>query len=500
MERIHAILQNLSKPEKRYLKQYLEAFHGKKDNRLLELVELAEKNPTLTQDEASKKMYGDPKSKAFIMTKSRLLEKMYKILMEASDIPNNPKVEEDPSAYAVIDTYKQFTLGAILRKRGLGMIAKDIWTDILKNKNTTNNGFRLLLLSNLRASIKDNIDEFYGLNEEIASALKRNAVEILAEGFRNEYQILLYTRNYKTPQVLLRFLEEKIPVLEKELSGHYSPIAHYHYLFLKEALSEFRFNFDEGRETIQAMIELLENHPEIADKNRAAISFYKLSVIELQALDFQKAYDYSLEAIDRLSGQIHNLMAAHFVKASAAFLMGKMNTIEEYYTLWESLPIKANPDFLQKINYLKACKLYVEKNYRAFQKMLMEMEDLYQSKPHANSSLRIFEIMVMIETGDTDFAVSKIEALRKHIAKYEVQPRVAFIYKILHQLELQSFDFHEQNKIEELIRKLSEETPWSANSFELIRFDTWCRAMLSRTGYWQQFQLETGTSRPSEQE
>ncbi len=493
MERIHAILQNLSKPEKRYLKQYLEAFHGKKDNRLLELVELAEKNPTLTQDEASKKMYGDPKSKAFIMTKSRLLEKMYKILVDASDIPNNPKVEEDPSAYDVIDSYKQFTLGSILRKRGLGMIAKDIWNDILKNKNITNNGFRLLLLSNIRASIKDNLDEFYEINEEISVALKRNAVEILAEGFRNEYQILLYTRNYKTPQTLMRFLEEKIPILEKELSEHYSPIAHYHYLFLKEALSEFCFNFDEGRETIQSMIDLLQSHPEIADKNRAAISFYKLSIIELQTQNFRKAYEYSLEAIDRLGSQIHNLMAAHFVKASATFLMGNRNAIEEYYTLWESLPIKANPDFLQKINYLKACKLYVEKNYRAFQRMLMEMEDLYQSKPHANSSLRIFEIMVMIETGDTDFAVSKIESFRKHISKYEVQPRVAAIYKIFHQLELQSFDFHSQIKIEELLQKLSEENPWSANSFELIRFDTWCRAMFSKIDYWEQFQKETGT-------
>ena len=490
MDRIHAILQNLSKPEKRYLKQYLEAFHGKKDNRLLELVELVEKNPTISQDEASKKMYGDPKSKAFIMTKSRLLEKMYKVLIDASDIANNPKVEEDPHAYAVIDNYKQFTLGSVLRKRGLGMIAKDIWTDILKNKNTTNQGFRLLLLSNIRASIKDNLDEFYEMNEEIALSLKRHAVEIMAEGFRNEYQILLYAKNYQTPQVLQRFLEEKVPLLEKELSAFYSPIAHYHYLFLKEALSEFRFDFDLGRETIKAMIELLEEHPEIADKTRTAISFYKLSILELQAFDFQKAYDYSLAAIDRLGSQIYNLMAAHFVKASAGFLLGKMEGIDEYYQLWESLPIKTNPDFLQKIHYLKTCKLYVEKNFKEFNKMLSEMEYLYDSKPHANSALRVFEIMVLIEKGEPDFATSKIETLRKHIAKYEVQPRIMYIHKILHQLELHSYDFSETEKMQTMLRTLADEHPWSTNSFELIRFDTWYRAMQYKKPYWEQFQQE----------
>ncbi len=471
----------------------MEAFHGKKDNRMLELIELAEKNPALTQDNASKKMYGDPKSKAFIMTKGRLLDKMYKILIDASDIPNNHSVEEDPNAYAVIDIYKQFTLGSILTKRGLGMMGKDIWTDILKNKTITNNGFRLLLLSNIRSVIKEDLNELYGINEEIAIALKRHSVEILAEGTMNEYRILLYTQNYKTPQILQRFIEEKLPEIENALSAYYSPIAHYHYLFLKEALAAFHFNFEVGVDTIQEMITLLKNHPEIADKNRTAISYYKLSLIELQKHNYEEAYRSADEAISRLGGQLHNLMAAHFLKTTAAFLLGKMEVIDEYYALWESLPIKANIDLLHKINYLKACRLYIEKQYRAFQKMLIEMDDLYQSKPHANSALRIFEIMVMIETGDDDFATSKIEALRKHISKYEVQPRIATIYKILHQIELQSFDFQANHKINSMLEKLSLETPWSANSFELIRFDTWCRAMMSKKDYQEQFLEEKGT-------
>ena len=87
--------------------------------------------------------------------------------------------------------------------------------------------------------------------------------------------------------------------------------------------------------------------------------------------------------------------------------------------------------------------------------------------------------------------MAKIEALRKHLSKYEAPLRVQATYKILHQLELQSFDFGQKKaQIYQLLVELEEKTPWSPFSLEAVRFDTWVRAQYEKRDYWAQWQIE----------
>ena len=76
MERIKGLYDNYSRAEKKYFKAYLTAFSGSGSNKGLDFIRLIEKKPNISQEEASLNLYGEAGSKAFIMMKSRLYEKM----------------------------------------------------------------------------------------------------------------------------------------------------------------------------------------------------------------------------------------------------------------------------------------------------------------------------------------------------------------------------------------------------------------------------------------
>ena len=125
MDKIKKIFNSLSKTELRYLKNYLTAFHNKGKNKALELITVLEKKPDISQTDIARKLYGNPKSKAFIMLKKRLLEKMLETLSLSINFHNNPTFKEDPTAFGSIDLSKDIIYALILRRRGLESYLKN---------------------------------------------------------------------------------------------------------------------------------------------------------------------------------------------------------------------------------------------------------------------------------------------------------------------------------------------------------------------------------------
>ena len=117
MDRIRQLYHIFSKTEIRYLKQYLDAFHAKGANKSLELIEVLEKNPDITNREMAEKLYGNPKSKAFSMLKSRLYERMLETLTLSVNFHNNPELKEDPVSYESIQLNSTLIHAAFLLKK-----------------------------------------------------------------------------------------------------------------------------------------------------------------------------------------------------------------------------------------------------------------------------------------------------------------------------------------------------------------------------------------------
>jgi hypothetical protein len=80
MDRLKSLYFSLSPSEKKSVRNYLEAFHQKGENKSLEFLKLLDHHPDINHESASQKLYDDPRSKAFIMMKSRLSDRLTEFL------------------------------------------------------------------------------------------------------------------------------------------------------------------------------------------------------------------------------------------------------------------------------------------------------------------------------------------------------------------------------------------------------------------------------------
>jgi hypothetical protein len=125
MERIKSIYSSFSRYEQRTFKTYLTAFHNKGENKALTLVQMIEKAPELTRDAAANELYGDPKSKAFLMLKARLYEKMTEFLTLSITAVSRESETSDPSVDAMLEYRKCMLAATSLRARGLKPLASE---------------------------------------------------------------------------------------------------------------------------------------------------------------------------------------------------------------------------------------------------------------------------------------------------------------------------------------------------------------------------------------
>lgn len=489
MEKIQNILQTLSKSEVKYLKHLITVFHGKGDNKLLALIQLIEKNPAITQEEAALKLYQDPKSKAFFMTKGRLMDRLYDLLLLTTDLPNANLVEEDPHASHLADLHKKVSLVIALRKRGLSHIAKNVIEEVLKDEmlNYFPN-LKIAYLDIYRSMVSNDLDELHRVNQELRNLFEIGRVESISIGFLQESRILTQLKYYNISSYT-SFLRQKIETIKDELKTVYSQRIYISYLQLQEQLSDIERRTDDSKKILDEWIELLRKNPLLADNNRKAIPYIKLAYLELNDRNYKNAIKVANEIAPIIIHRPYNWIAIKGVEIYSSLYIGEWSIIDLFDL--KSISIKTNSPGLHYIQLIKVTLTYFRKDFKRLLVELSDLEPLLENKHLYNSRLRIFEILIYLETQRIDIAIAKLEALRKHLSKYEAPQRVQTTYKILHQLELQSFDFGRKNaEIETLLIEMEAHTPWSPFSLEAVRFDTWVRAQYAKRTYWEQWKVE----------
>lgn len=485
MERIHSIIKTFSKSEMKYLKHLLTVFHGKGENKLLELVQLIEKNPQISQNEAALKLYQDIKSKAFVMTKGRLIERLYDLVLLTTDLPNSSLVEEDPHASHLANLHKKLSLVIALRKRGLTQIAQNLIEETLKDEMLNYyTSLKISYLETLRSMISNDIDEFHRINRELAILIEILRVEQFALGVLYEIRILIRLKHFNMVSII-DFMKNKVKIIEKDLSTVYSVRLNLAFLQLQEQLFEAEGKISESKRVLQEWIGLLKNNPLVADNNRKSLAYIKLALAELNEKNYTKAIEVSKEIAPSIKHRLNNFVVIKSVEIYSSFYIGEWEMID----VFDLSLLKIDNLNIYYILYIKICLMYLRKEYKKIQ--IDNLVPLLENKQMHNPRLRLLEILIYIETQRIDIAIAKLEALRKHLSKYETLPRVQATYKILHQLELQSFNFQTENpQINKMLEELEENTPWSPFSLEAIRFDTWVRAQYNRCNYWTQWKRE----------
>lgn len=482
------------------MRLFLETYHGKKENKLLELYNLLDKQPGISQEEAALKLYKDAKSKAFIMTKTRLVERMYDVLTLGSSISNNEAVEEDQAAYDYIDAQKLLVLALTLRKRGLSWLSRSLLKDNLNNPEVVlHPSVRLRMLELLRMQLDKGMEDFREW-EQIHAEIQLVQAQVRAENMLADYlyqmNVMQSIPNFAKDRVI-RFLEESLQKIENNREEYLlTPHALYYFYRLHFGYAEMYNNVAEQRLYLDLMVEICRQHPNIEDKNRRFLTLHRAGTLEVREGNYAKAVGIAEEAKPLALNRPVNHLAILLLEAYARFYQGDTAGIDACVLAAQNLSNKEHFNvYLTK--YMCCVKAYTQGDYKRFNQELSGLEPFFQNKYHYNAIMRVFEIMVYVEQGKGDLASSKIEALRKFIANNETEMRVVLAYKILHQLEMQAFDGKPNPKIEQFLMDLYEHTRWEAVGFEMIRIDVWYRAHLSRKTYletWLEFGSEVGKS------
>ena len=485
MERIKKIFQSFSKTEVRYLKNYLTAFHSRGKNKALEMIEILEKEPDLGNKEMSTRLYGDASSKAFIMLKSRVLEKMLETISLSINFHNNPAFKDDRAAFEAINIQKNLIYAFLLRRRGLDDQAREILEKCAKvSEELSLPEYRLLALINLRNFSSSRQDVVWSYKQEIESSLEQFKTDIIGSGIFDEFRILSDSTSRDNAKE--SFLAEKILELEERLEKAYSARSHYYYLTMKVFHHEFCKEFAQARVLLEEMIDLLQSHEGLGSKNRLGIPYHQLASTEIRIGNYAAAIKAADHALSFFHRKKYNYYSTSIYKAFAAIYNGQPDLAVETLNGLERFKSQKRFNFLNGIvTFLQACIKYLHGETKQAQAILFNANELFNDKAGWNTGIRIFEIIILLDMEMEDLAAAKIESLRKHVAKYDVSPRSKQIYKYLHLLERNAFDFDSKSpEMEALYLKLRHEEPWSSLNHEVVRFDIWLDAKAQRTDYY----------------
>lgn len=494
MDRIKQLYQSLSKTELRYLKNYLTAFHNKGKNKSLELIRILGKKPEISQDEISEQLYGDPKSKAFLMLKKRLLEKMLETLSLSINFHNNPIFKNDPNASGSIEILKELTYGMILRRRGVQILAKEIFEKCVKRAEALNlPEYKILALMHLQ-NISTSEKELRAFGPKIKLAVKQFETDIKGGSIYDEYRILNTERTSKDANVI-DFFNEKLPALKKQLDTCYSPRAHYYYLHMKGKLSKYQNDYLETKELYRKMISIVDAHRGLQSKKRQCSLKIQLSALEISYGHFEKARQVAAAAMEVFHSQTKNFFYLLLYRIFACIYS---DNIDEALSLVPCIEEFANRNpksrSVKIARYLQSCLAYINEDFKTAGYFLQQTRDLFADKDGWNMGLRIYEIFLLIDQEKFDVASSKIETLRKHIARYDPDKRTVLIYKYLYLLEKKSFLFSNETETQKkILRDLATQDPWEPASHEVIKFEVWLKAKKEQKAFYPLLKKELQT-------
>ncbi len=478
MERLRKLYHSLSKTEVRYLKSYLEAFHSKGENKALKLVELLECKEEISQDEASRMLYGNPKSKAMIMLRSRLLERILDVLTLSINLHGNPIYKEDPPLVEVVQIFKMYSQAMLLRRRGLNELAEELLEKI--DKQSELQGIpegKILALVQLRNMSSSPQAVGWKLKSEIEEAIAQYQRDIIAAGYFDEFRVLYSSKTSSDPEKVT-FLRKATAELESLLESKYSVRTHYYYLDMLVSLHSLLREVDVCRNVLQEQVDLVASQPGLKTSTRQGIPMIRLARLELMLGNFEAAFQAAERAKWTFNPRRNNYLSATVYYLFASIYTDRIKEVfEDLQSLPPLLERKKNFPSTPIIQYLFSCAWFTMGDFKRASHAFDETESLLNDKGGWNIGLRIYEIIILIEKGSLDLASNRIETLRKHIGRYKVSERENLIYRYLYLLEKSAFDFSEKlPEMTEILEKLNFQVKWIPVSHEVIRFDTWIKS------------------------
>ena len=476
MERIKALMGTFTPSEINLLENYLGTFEHKGQNRQLDLFHLMLKKPDITPEEASEKIYGETSSKAFMMTKGRLYERMLEITVLSQHFSPGKAKKYSAHLESVVEMRKNLLFATQIRSRGLKKQSEELLRKVVaRARETGHPEFEIDALFRLRAMNSQNrlARDYYELSSEINRSLRELEQDLNWMGLRELYAAK-YERLNTTLDEKLEFLEGQLPEAEEQLRQHPSTRARYSWLYLKVRHYALLKDHEKLRRAIQDQIQLLEEHPALKTDFRMANPLHQWARLEMRVGNYEKAVELLQKAKTFFRASHTNYYILTLAEIAPRLHQRELEVVKElldYLARHPAIPAHTPP--WANMRFYAAAYYYYLGDQPAVRKALRDTAPLQNPKSGWFSAIRVFEIMMLIESDELDFASSRVESLRKYLGRYGKDPRMKVIYKVLKKMELKGFVREPVAKEAEFLRKLREEVPWDPAGVELVRFEEW---------------------------
>lgn len=477
MDRVKSLYFSFSPSEKKAIRSYLDAFHQKGENKPLEFLKFLDQHPGATHENASQKLYGDSRSKAFIMMKGRLYERLTEFLTLSINPDSTRRNRETPYHQDLIEFRRCMLFASSLQERQLSALALE-YLEKARELAARCNAPELEVdaLIRLRGLDRSGGGRFEELSIQIQKALKMQECDINATGLMRKF-LTLTGSLIGGDADRIAFLEAHLPELEDAIRQVYSARADYFLQSLQVHYAYLTRRYQEGRVYAQKALAILNQHEGIRSPARMADGWFQLGRLELQDQQFETA----LVSLEKARGYQTEVSRAYLTTSLLIvycyIYLRDFHKAQELMAYLEDGPtaraLEQSPLNKGLFSYLRACMQYFQGSLKEAWALIQDCQELNLDKETWLTAIRLFEIMVLVDKQEPDLASQKIENLRKHISRYNPKPRMRAIFKLLQAQDRAGFRFVPIQDEDHQLAQLRTEMPWDVIGQEVVRFEDW---------------------------
>jgi tetratricopeptide (TPR) repeat protein len=494
MEKLHFLLNSLSKPQIRMLKDYLHYFNVRKepDTQLMKLAEIISSRPNEipSLEDCSIVMYGEMNYNAIQKAKSRLQKKVENlILLDTGTEKRDQELDELDKAVFVVR--RKVALYHILMARTSNNAFLSAEGDEIIRLSKKYELYAILIeqlkYKKWRVGLREGEKIFFEINAEIEFYERCNSALNKAVDAFSLAMIRAGHTNKAGKQAFLEFLRSQIAYLHKEVEATHAPTLRYYAKQLEMIYYDAGDEIQKAQQAVMEMLQILKANKSVFKKIRLATAYLFLANCDIRTGDYEKAVDHAVAAKKHfIRNSINYYASLEYEFVARFYQMDLVNSQRLSQELLRS--VRQEQDAKQEIGdflfarYLmyKAYVLFAQKKFKETLSLLNFKLSLTKDKQGWDLSIRILKIQALLELGRTDEAANQVVNLLKHtersFSKDELKPRENLIIKSLRMLNHEGFSSARvKPKLEKIFTLFKEQKncAWQSLSPELIPFEKW---------------------------
>ncbi len=488
MEKLHFLIQALTKPQWKILKVHLKYLSVRKDShsQMLKLAEILLRSdhapPSL--EECSILIYGKMNYAAIQKIKSRLLQRIKSLLVFDVGMEKRSSQQEDLDRYGVTIRWETTLYQILYNRTGNSPVLRNTMDGIIRLCREYEYYPTLVeILNNKKwmTGYRQGETVMAKINEEVSFYKRCNDALTKAKDY---YFLSVVRSNFTTKDdriAFQKFLIDSIAELNEDYNEVKSPFVAYFIKHLEIMYYKSGDNLGVTREVCRELINIVRDHKSVFSKQRLAVVYGTIAVCDLKLGDEYLAIENAQAAQKYCLRNSENYFAAIEYEFIARFYLRELDKCKVICSNLIKSTRKEMGDFrYAKYLFYQANLFYLQGRFKEGLTLLNFKLELSRDKLGWDISIRILRIQLLLELGRMDEASSHFESLSKHVSRSNItdtiRPRDKVILRILRLLNNEGFSLNRiRTKIEQYCSMLTHEKDLSYEplSSEMIPFHHW---------------------------